>query len=165
MAARQIGKECEDLGRVKTASLGSRTLSAVSASGELPTGRMVDSERRPPDLRVSVKSRSRSISGADNRSSGQRQRQLSSARPGVFIRASAPRQRCSDRWSQCGHAQRLVRGPAVRHRGRLQDLCGKLQGRGAAQRNCQRSLGDGERSAGRPPEPRSHVTASPRHAS
>ena len=32
------------------------------------------------------------------------------------------RQRCGDRRAQGGHRERLVRGPAVRHRGRLQDL-------------------------------------------
>jgi hypothetical protein len=48
--------------------------------------------RRTPDpFEVIVKSCSHSISGADKMSSGQRQRQLPSARPGVFIRASAPR--------------------------------------------------------------------------
>ena len=64
-----------------------------------------------------------------------------------------PRQQRSDRRSQGGRPKRLVRGPAVRHRGRLQDLRGKLQGRGAPGRHRQRGSGDGECCAGSPTEP------------
>ena len=55
------------------------------------------------------------------------------------------RQRCSDRRPQGDRRQRLVRGTAVRHRGRLQNLRRKLQGRGAPERDRRARHRDGER--------------------
>ena len=54
-------------------------------------------------------------------------------------------QRGGDRRAQGGHRERLVRGPPLRHRGRLQDLRRVLQGRRAPQAGPGRGKGAGGR--------------------
>src|SRR5712664_1525964 len=58
------------------------------------------------------------------------------------------RQRGADRRAQGGGRERLVRGPAVRHRGHLQDLCGELPRPGPPGHHRWRGAGDrGQRPA------------------
>ena len=60
----------------------------------------------------------------------------------------APGQRRADRRPEGRDRQRLVRGPAVRHREHLQDLRRELQGRGPPRPHRRRSPGDGKQGAG-----------------
>ena len=54
-----------------------------------------------------------------------------------------PGQRRADRRPEGRDRERLVRGPALRHREHLQDLRGELQGRGAPRRDRGRGSGHG----------------------